>query len=332
MAPGPSGVFSFSMTAADFSPPTSAAVRAPLGVLALVATTLIWGTTFPSMKMLEGDLAALHIAVLRSGLAALLLLPLAVRTRRDEWRWGLMLGVLSFVAFWLQVEGLMRTSSNRNAFLTGLNVLIVPLLAWATFRQCPGWKLWLACALALCGMGLMFYEGAPWSAGDSLTLLSALCYAVYVLMLDVCARRNAAAPLRPVHLVMALSVGMALSAAVALSVQGATGGEGWALLVERVRHLRPVAVWAMVYLVVVASVLAIVLQAWGQQRVDATRSAIIYGLEPVFAACAAWVLIGETLAASALAGAALIVTATVLGQWPTRSSRSSPDDGPPAAA
>ena len=65
----------------------------------------------------------------------------------------------------------------------------------------------------------------------------------------------------------------------------------------------------------VASVLVVTLQAWGQQRVDAMRSAIVFGLEPVFAALTAWVLIGERMGPAGMAGAALIVLALVVSQW-----------------
>ena len=63
-----------------------------------------------------------------------------------------------------------------------------------------------------------------------------------------------------------------------------------------------------------ASVVVVTLQAWGQQRVDAMRSAIVFGLEPVFAALTAWVLLGEQLGWAGLSGAALIVAALVFSQ------------------
>ncbi len=70
----------------------------------------------------------------------------------------------------------------------------------------------------------------------------------------------------------------------------------------------------MAYLGVVASVLVVTLQAWGQQRVDAMRSAIVFGLEPVFAALTAWALIGERLGWAGVGGAALIVAALIVSQ------------------
>ena len=103
---------------------------------------------------------------------------------RSERRWGLLLGALLFLAFWLQIEGLARTSSNRNAFVTGLNVLVVPIIAMAALGRRYGWRLWAACALACAGMALMFHENEPWNLGDSLTLASTVFYAIYILTLE----------------------------------------------------------------------------------------------------------------------------------------------------
>ncbi|HCL85214.1 MAG TPA: hypothetical protein DIC45_01595, partial [Comamonadaceae bacterium] len=101
------------------------------GLAALLLVVAVWGTTFPAMKLLSAHLDALQIIWARFAIALLVLAPAWRGLRADERRWGLLLGGLLFLAFWLQIEGLARTSSNRNAFVTGLNVLVVPLLAMA---------------------------------------------------------------------------------------------------------------------------------------------------------------------------------------------------------
>ncbi|WP_313315236.1 DMT family transporter [Pulveribacter sp.] len=280
------------------------------GLAALLLVVAVWGTTFPAMKLLSAHLDALQIIWARFAIALLVLAPAWRGLRADERRWGLLLGTLLFAAFWLQIEGLARTSSNRNAFVTGLNVLVVPLLAMAVLGRRYGLALWGACAMALAGMVLMFHEDEPWNLGDSLTLASTLFYAVYILVLEECARRTAARPLRATRLaaVQALLMCAAASALVLLRHGGADS------TLQALATLPADALAALVYLGVVASVLVVTLQAWGQQRVDAMRSAIVFGLEPVFAAATAWVLIGETLGLAGLAGAALIVAALIVSQ------------------
>ncbi len=271
---------------------------------------MVWGTTFPAMKMLSAHLDALQIIWMRFAIALAVLSPMWRGMRRAEFGWGLLLGALLFLAFWLQIEGLARTSSNRNAFVTGLNVLVVPLLAMAVLGRRYGWTLWAACGMALAGMGLMFHENEPWNLGDTLTLASTAFYAIYILALEECARRTAAAPLRATRMAAMQALVMFGAATVLVGVRHG----GYATTVAQVAQL-PGDAWAAVaYLGVVASVLVVTLQAWGQQRVDAMRSAIVFGLEPVFAALTAWVLIGERLGWTGVCGAALIVAALIASQ------------------
>ncbi|KAB7619463.1 DMT family transporter [Verminephrobacter eiseniae] len=279
------------------------------GLLALLVVTVIWGTTFPAMKLLSQWLDALQIIWLRFAIALAVLAPLWRGMLRHERRWGCALGLLLFLAFWLQIEGLARTSSNRNAFVTGLNVLVVPLIAMALWGRRYGWRLWAACAVACAGMALMFHENEPWNLGDTLTLASTVLYALYILALEECASRNGAQPARASRMAAAQATVIALAATLLLLARG--GGMGWLASLAR---LPPDAWIALSYLGLLASVLVVTLQAWGQQRVDAMRSAIVFGLEPVFAALTAWVLLGEQLGWAGCSGAALIVGALVFSQ------------------
>ena len=286
--------------------------RQQLAALVLVLMCAIWGSTFPLLKVLTGHLSALDITLLRYGGAGLLLLLWVRGLRPPEWRWGALLGLVLFAAFYLQTEGIARTSANRNAFITGLNVLAVPVLAMA-LGQRPGWRLLLACALAGLGMYLLFYAQAPWNTGDSLTAMAMLCYAVYILLLEVCAKRHRAEPLRvlPLTALQGLVMGACAMACLLLRAEGG-------LLLQHMQALS-LPQWAsLLYLLLFASALAPAMQIWAQRYVPAVQSALIYGLEPVFAALFAYCLIGELLTGWALLGAVLIVAALLLGQLPTK--------------
>lgn len=281
------------------------------GLVALLTVTVVWGTTFPAMKQLSADLSALHIIWLRFGMAAVVLLPLWWGMRRAEWQWGLGLGVLNFIAFWLQIEGLGLTTSNRNAFVTGLNVLIVPLIALLVLRRQMGWQVWAAVLLAVGGMCLMFFEDAPWNWGDTLTLCSAVVYAIFILVMEAAGTRNQAAPLRATRMAAALAGSMFACTTLMLLIQP----DGMAQLRTQAMALSSNAWMALIYLGLIASAMVVIFQAWGQQRVDAMRSAIVFGLEPVFAALTAWWLIDERMGPVAMGGAALIVAALIFSQW-----------------
>ncbi|MDD5333213.1 MAG: DMT family transporter [Rhodoferax sp.] len=282
-----------------------AGVRARrLGLAALLLVTLVWGTTFPVMKQISAQFGALEIILLRFAIASLVLLPLLRGLSWAELRWGLAIGSVLFCAFYLQVSGLAQTSSNRNAFVTGLNVLIVPLLAYF-LGQRLAWPLLLGAALGVLGLGGLFYEQAPWSRGDSLTLLSAFVYAVYVLMFEFSARAKTA--LRPARIALVQSGVMVLLASLGFStLEPASWGDLWS---RSQNHG-----WVLLYLGVLASAVMVWLQAWGQHRVRAVEAAIVYGLEPVFAALTAVWWINETMSGRALLGGALIVSGVVISQ------------------
>jgi len=282
------------------------------GGLVLLFVVMVWGTTFPAMKLLSPYLDALQIIGARFAIALLLLAPLWRGLRKAEWRWGLLLGTLLFLAFWLQIEGLARTTSNRNAFVTGLNVLMVPLLAMTLLGRRYSGMLWLACGMALAGMLLMFHDNGQWNTGDTLTLASTLFYAIYTLALEESAQRHAKAPLRPTRMAAVQSLVMLVAAMLWIVVRHGGLASSWLAL-----NAMPTAAWlSLLYLGMIASVVVVVLQAWGQQRVDAMRSAIVFGLEPVFAAVTAWWMLGERLGTMELQGAALMVAALVASQIP----------------
>lgn len=293
-----------------------AAARHRWGLAALLLVTAVWGTTFPAMKAMSGELNAMEIITLRFVVACMVLWPFLRQLRPQELRWGGVMGLVMFVATALQVSGLGLTSSNRNAFITGLNVIIVPLLA-TLLGQRLRWPLVLGATLGVLGLTGLFYESSPWNLGDTLTLCSAFGYAIYVLLFEYCAK--AALPCRPERL--------AAVQALVMLVLGAVGtvwvdGPAITTLWDRAEpHLMP-----MVYLGLMASAGMVWLQAWGQARVRAVEAALMYGLEPVFAALTAVWYIDEVLAGRALLGAALIVLGVMLSQWPTQATPSAAID------
>ncbi len=274
------------------------------GLAALLLVTVAWGTTFPAMKQLSGDLGVLEIILLRFALSSLVLLPLLRGLTWSELRWGAAIGSTLFCAFYLQVAGLALTSSNRNAFVTGLNVLIVPMLAFG-LGQRMRWPVLVGAALAVLGLGAMFYEQAPWSRGDTLTLVSAFVYAVYILMFEFSARAKPAP--RPARLAVMQSLCMLLLSAMGFAwLESASWSDLWL----RAQQHRA----SLLYLGLLVGALMVWLQAWGQHRVRAVEAAIVYGLEPVFAALAALWWIDEVLQGRALLGGALIVLGVVISQ------------------
>ena len=160
------------------------------GVLALLVVTLVWGTTFPAMKDLTATLSPAWIVFTRFAIAGALLSPFLWRAASANLKSGLMLGFLLFFCYVFQVEGLALTTSNRNAFICGLNVLIVPLLGIMGGRA-PERRIVIALVLAVSGLAALCWDGGAWRFGDTLALGAALCFGLYIKMMEV---RSRAAP------------------------------------------------------------------------------------------------------------------------------------------
>jgi len=273
-----------------------------LHALLLILVTLVWGTTFPLLKSATEHLSGLEVSVLRFIVAAIAMSPFALRLSRAAWRDGAVLGVLGLTSYVSQAYGLQFISSNRSAFLTSLNVLFVPFMAWALGGRLTV-KVVVAALVACFGIGLMSWDGGSNWLGDGATLLSALAFASYVLFLSRVSNRYPAITLASTQIIMMALIGM-----VALPVEGMAQV---ASLPQRLAFVWPV----VLYLGLVATAGMLFLQAIGQRKVSAAKSALIFALEPVFAALFSWLWLGEQLTQRTAIGGALLVAAVVLSEW-----------------
>jgi drug/metabolite transporter (DMT)-like permease len=283
------------------------------GILALLLVTLVWGTTFPAMKDLTGHLSAVWIIFVRFALAAVLLAPFLWRARADDLRSGVILGALLFFCFVFQVEGLALTSSNRNAFICGLNVLVVPLLGVLAGRL-PERRIVLALLMSVAGLAALCWDGGGWGLGESLALMSALCFGVYVKVMEVRTRRAT----RLLTITAGQITTVALCALLWLLARELPGDPA-----QRSAALAGVAAtvarhgWNLAYLGVIATAAIIALQTWGQSRATANEAAVVYAFEPAAAAVFGYFWLGEVLTGRAWLGGALLILGMIVSQWHT---------------
>ncbi len=273
-----------------------------LYVLLLVLVTLVWGTTFPLLKVATVHLSGMEVSVIRFIVAAICVSPFAIKLSQRAWRDGAVLGVVGLIAYVTQAYGLQLISSNRSAFLTSLNVLFVPFLAWMLGARLS-LQVVFAAALACFGIGLMSWEGGGNVLGDVTTVLSALAYAIYVLLLGRMAKKHTSLSLATSQIIMMALIGMLLLLF-----------EGPARLASLPHRLEP-ALPSLLFLGIVATAAMLFIQAIGQKHVSATKAALIYSLEPAFAALFAWLWLGEQLTVRSATGGALVVVAVVLSEW-----------------
>lgn len=272
---------------------------------ALGLATLIWGTTFVVVQQALVDCSTLLFLGLRFTLAALVLaivfrgwerVPGANRAR--EWRVGLLAGVLLFSGYLFQTWGLLDTTPSKSAFITGLNIVLVPLFVALFQRRLPQPPEWAGISTATVGMGLMTLDPQTLAVrwGDALTFVCAFVFSVHILLLG---RYSPQVSIRNFTLTqVATAAGLALL---------------FAPVAEPIRFRpTPQLGVAVAITAILATALAFGLMTWAQKHTSPTRAALIFALEPVFAAVTSYMVLGERLAPRALAGAALILAGVLL--------------------
>jgi len=275
----------------------------------LVLCTLIWGGTFPAIKIALEDSSPLLLVAVRFTLAALLFLPLFFREVRGaglrEVRTGLVLGLFLVAGYGLQTIGLNYTSVARSAFLTQLLVVFTPGLQLLLFRKRP---LWTSAAGAIVVVLGMFYLTSPdgnvgLNYGDALTLGCALGFALYILFIDRHSRpenRKALCFYQTFFLAIAAWICTVLADATAIEPMRFAYSHAWLLMLL---YLAPLGANVVVYI-----------QMAFQPQTTAPRAAVIYSLEPVFATLIALALLMEDWNVRMGLGAAVILAGILLSE------------------
>jgi drug/metabolite transporter (DMT)-like permease len=267
-----------------------------VGVLTLIGITLVWGTTFVVVKDALSTISVPLLLALRFSLAAACFSW--VRLDRRAIVPALGLGVLGFLGFATQTVGLSLTTASNSAFITGLAVVLVPAVGAIWFRDRVPGRVVLASLVAFAGLALLTGGGDGVNAGDVWTLLTALAYALYIVYLGHVARRASVMSLAGLqHLPMAALAWI------------------WAAPdVPTLATVPPATFLAIAYLAVVATAVVAVAQTYAQRVVSAPVAAIIFVLEPVFAAILAAAVLGEVLGPFGWIGGVLVVLAMLIGE------------------
>jgi drug/metabolite transporter (DMT)-like permease len=289
----------------------------------LLIATLFWGCGFTwaksagaavneRMSLPPGSaLGPVWLLSIRFALAGLMFLAIFPKARRG---WTLrsigrsaIAGTFLASGLVTQHLGLDRTSEAVTAFLTTLTILFVPLLMTIALRRPPPKILWVGVALAMAGVWLMTGASpAGMGVGELLALACAVLFSLHLISVNLVMEHDEPDRMAPGQFFTVA----ATTAVTCLFLQ--RGPE--ALVPARALNLAiaPDIGLNLVLMAVLVTVCAFGIQMHFQPRLDPTRAALLYLVEPVFAALYAWIATGRGLPAIAAAGAALILVANVL--------------------
>ena len=274
----------------------------------LLITAVIWGLGFVAQVLGMNYLSPFAFIGARFLLGAASLMPLVVFFYYRNWLLqsslrtvligSLVLGVILFAAGSLQQVGIVYSNASNAGFITGLYMVLVPLIGLA-FRHRPGLNAWLGTVLALVGLFLLSVK-ADFSMGygDTLLLIGAVGWALHILAIDHFASR--AAPLL-------LALGQFIVCGVlAVGVSVVWETTTW----DQLRAATNVLIYAGVITVGVAYTLQVI----AQERADPTHAAIILSLEAVFGAIGGYLFLQEQLTSRELWGCTLMLAGMLVSQ------------------
>ncbi|MDP9524731.1 DMT family transporter [Pseudomonas protegens] len=293
----------------------SQALRAD--VLMLI-TAVIWGSAFVAQTSGMDHIGPFLYSGLRFALGSLCLLPLVLRRtatdrpaepllHRGLLLGGMLMGLALALGINLQQVGLMFTSVTNAGFITGLYVIVVPLLGLLIGHK-TGLGTWLGAVLAVVGMFLLSVgDGFQVASGDWLQLIGAFVWGGHVILVGVFASRHD--PIRLAFLQFATCSVVSLILALCLEPIH------WSAIVA--------AGPAILYGGVIAVGVGYTLQVIAQKDAIASHAAIILSLEAVFAAIAGAWLLDESLQMRGYFGCALMLGGMLVAQlWPQKNQAS----------
>ncbi len=272
-----------------------------LAITGLVTVTIIWGGGFVASDMALESLRPFQIMAIRFLMASVLMGAASIRELKGinfkELQAGILMGTALFVGFAFQIVGLQYTTPSKNAFLTALNVVMVPFISFILLRKKISRKSIAGAAMAIVGVGLLSLEkNMSLSMGDALTLVCAVGFAFQIFFTSEFVKKYRAVVLNFIQMLTAV-----LLSAACLFLFGETNF-----------HVTPQGWLSVLYLGVVSTALCYLLQTASQKYVDETKAAIILSMESVFGTLFSILILHEQVTLRMVCGCIIILAAVIV--------------------
>lgn len=285
--------------------------------VSLLLVAFIWGATFVLVQNAISFLEPFSFNGIRFFAAAVLLGGWLLLFERKQIRYfnrkmllsGMLLGILLFIGYAFQTVGLLYTSSSKAGFITGLNVVMVPMFAMFLLKQRPGINAAIGVFIAIAGLYLLtMTDTAKLNIGDGFVFICAIGFALHIIFTGKFSNQYPSLLLTVVQ----------ISTVSILSSIFAFGLEHWQNAFQPDVVLSGKVLAALIITSVFATALAFFAQTNFQKFTTPTRVALIFAMEPVFAAVTGFIWAGERLSYSAITGCILIFSGMVFAELPVK--------------
>lgn len=286
-----------------------------LAIGALILVTVIWGGGFVASDIALESMKPFQIMMVRFLLASVLMGVISRGQRKSEEKLkdragaikaGVLMGVTLFMGFAFQIIGLQYTTPSKNAFLTALNVVIVPFIAFVILKKKIGAKGIIGAVMSVLGVALLSLNGNfTVSLGDGLTLFCAVGFAFQIFFTSEFVKKYPASVLNTAQMFTAFVL-----SAISLMIFGENDfqvtTQGWL---------------SALYLGVVSTTICYLLQTACQKYIDETKAAIILSMESVFGTIFSILILHEVVTVRMVIGCAVILAAVIISNMSETSEK-----------
>ena len=277
--------------------------------LGLLLTAAVWGFAFVVVKDSLDYVGSVYMVAIRFSIAAIgLAIIFCKRLKKIDKKHLLMGGVTGlflFLAYLVQTIGCSYTTAGKNAFLTTIYVILIPLIAWPLYKKRPHWHVFVAAGLSLTGIGLLALGGDDISGiniGDILTLLCGLFFALHILWTEKCNKEGC-------DTIIITMLQFAFAAFFGWILAPFMDGAFPIVAIQT-----PKVVLSMLYLGLFSSMICFSLQNIGLKYVQSSLASLFLSFESVFGVLFSTIFMHETLTLKMAVGCALIFSAIVIAE------------------
>ena len=270
--------------------------------IALLLVTVGWGASFLLTKSSLSELDTFNFLAIRFSIAFILSLIIffkqIINVDKKTLKHGIGLGVVVYATFAFQTIGLNYTTASKSAFITGFNVLLVPIFSSLLMKKVPNKKVFFSVFIAFIGLGLLTLNKniSGINVGDIYTFICAIICAIHILLIGKYTLESESVALAVVQ----IGVCAVLSLITSLAFESPIIPTSYNVWIN------------IIILSVVCTLGAFVVQSVAQKFTSPTHTALIFTAEPVFAAIFGYIVLGEKLSNTGLIGAMLILTGMLI--------------------
>ncbi len=272
--------------------------------IALLLVTIGWGISFILTKNSLKELPTYNFLAIRFFIAfaisSFIFVKKMIKINKQTIFYSIILGIMLYAAYAFQTVGLNYTSASKSAFITGLNVILVPVFLTIMMKKFPNKKILLSSILALIGLGLLTLNDdiTRINIGDIYTFLSAIVLALHIIYVGKYTVKVESISLA----IIQLGIVSLLSFLTSLATENPIIPEN------------PKVWFNIIFLSIICTSGAFIVQSIAQRYTSSTHTALIYTCEPVFAGVFGYVLLGEVLSTKGTIGAVLIISSMLLAE------------------